>query len=228
MQVATWNMGYWGHSKAHDEAWRWLLNDLRPDIALLQECVVPDWVADDYTVIFERAYPGSRQRWGTAVVSRGLPTTPARLPEVEEWLAHLGPEAPNQCSATRLYNWFVPAEVTLEDGTKVRRRCPIDVFKYLDYRAFLDAFYRAKKPSGFSYRAFSRRAGLGAPNYLKLVIEGQRNLTADMAARSADACARDGEAARYFVALVEFNQARESDARDAAYKKLSGFRRYRR
>jgi len=97
----------------------------------------------------------------------------------------------------------------------------------MDFRAFLEAYYRAKKPAGFSYRAFSRRAGLGAPNYLKLVIDGQRNLTPEMAARFADACSLDGESAQYFLALVEFNQAQDSQARDTAYEKLSGFRRYR-
>jgi hypothetical protein len=51
MRVATWNMGYWGHSRSHDDAWRWLLNELRPDIALLQECVVPDWAFGTGTVL---------------------------------------------------------------------------------------------------------------------------------------------------------------------------------
>lgn len=70
-----------------------------------------------------------------------------------------------------------------------RRRCPIDVFSYHDYRLFLADYYQAKKPKGFSYRAFSRDAGLGAPNYLKLVIDGKRNPTGEMATRFAAACA---------------------------------------
>ena len=52
------------------------------------------------------------------------------------------------------------------------------MFRYLDYRTFLADFYAAKKKRGFSFRAFSRAAGLGAPNYLKLVISGERNLLA--------------------------------------------------
>ena len=70
-------------------------------------------------------------------------------------------------------------------AAKVRRRSPIDVFQYLDYRVFLADFYRTKKRSGFSYRAFSRAAGLGAPNYLKLVIAGKRNMSQETAARGA-------------------------------------------
>jgi uncharacterized protein (TIGR02147 family) len=109
-----------------------------------------------------------------------------------------------------------------------RRRSPIDVFGYLDYRAFLADFYKARKHKGYSYRAFSRAAGLGAPNYLKLVIAGQRNLTPPMAARFAGACGLAGEAAEYFEHLVEFNQASTAARRNASYAKIAGFDRYRR
>jgi uncharacterized protein (TIGR02147 family) len=108
-----------------------------------------------------------------------------------------------------------------------RRRCPIDVFRYLDYRSFLADFYKAKKRRGFSYRAFSRATGLGAPNYLKLVIAGERNLTPAMAGRFAASCGLSGEAAAYFQNLVEFNQAKTSAERDSSYRQLAGFRRYR-
>jgi uncharacterized protein (TIGR02147 family) len=109
-----------------------------------------------------------------------------------------------------------------------RRRSPIDVFRYLDYRAYLADYYRAKKSRGFSYRAFSRAAGLGAPNYLKLVIAGQRNLTAAMAVRFAAACGLGGEAAQYFAELVAFNQARTGEQRNRSYARLLAFSRYRR
>jgi uncharacterized protein (TIGR02147 family) len=108
-----------------------------------------------------------------------------------------------------------------------RRRGPIDVFRYLDYRVFLADLYRAKKQRGFSYRAFSRAAGLGAPNYLKLVTEGKRNLTKAMAARFAAACGLQGDAAEYFGRLVEFNQARSAAARNTSYQRLTDFGRYR-
>lgn len=109
-----------------------------------------------------------------------------------------------------------------------RRRSPIDVFRYHDYRAFLSDLYKAKKGRGFSYRAFSRAAGLGAPNYLKLVIEGQRNLTTQMAERFAEACGLSGDAAEYFQRLVEFNQASSAEQKRAGFSSISSFERYRR
>ncbi len=104
----------------------------------------------------------------------------------------------------------------------------IDVFAYLDYRAFLRDHYLAKKAArGFSYRAFSKRAGLKSPNYLKLVIDGERNLTPQMAERFAQALGLDGESLTYFVDLVAFNQAKTSTERSNQYARLTSFRGYR-
>ena len=105
-----------------------------------------------------------------------------------------------------------------------------DVFGYLDYRAYLRDYYTYRKEHGsarFSFRAFSRRAKLRSPNYLKLVMDGARNLTPEMAARFADALGLRGEEAAFFGDLVAFNQATSPSDRNAAYQRLTGFQRYR-
>ena len=102
-----------------------------------------------------------------------------------------------------------------------------DVFAYLDYRAFLRDHYESRKGRGFSFRAFARKANLGSPNYLKLVMDGERNLSGPMAARFARACGLGGAAAACFEPLVPRGQARPSTGRPAAYDRLKGFRRYR-
>ena len=105
----------------------------------------------------------------------------------------------------------------------------IDVFDYLDYRAYLRDFYAHQKATkkSFSFRSFSRKAKLSSPNHLKRVMEGDRNLTAEMASRFAKACGLGDEEAEYFENLVAFNQARTTAERSKAYAKLTGFRRYR-
>ncbi len=103
----------------------------------------------------------------------------------------------------------------------------VDVFRYLDYRAYLTAWYESKR-GRLSYRAFARRAGLGAPNYLQQVIAGKRNLTDDTARRFARACGLLDDACEYFVVLVRFNQAKTDADRNLHYADLSAFRRYRR
>lgn len=105
----------------------------------------------------------------------------------------------------------------------------VDVFQYLDYRAFLRDHYLERKAlrRGFSYRGFSRRVGISSPNYLKLVIEGARSLTPAMAARFAKACGLESESAAFFENLVAFNQARSVREREDCFARLAGFRRYR-
>jgi uncharacterized protein (TIGR02147 family) len=108
-------------------------------------------------------------------------------------------------------------------------RAPVDVFAYRDYRAFLRAYYDRRKgeKDGFSHAEFSQRIGLRSPNYLKLVIDGARNLTSELAVRFGEGCELRDDPLRYFCALVAFNQAKTARERGLHYEKLQGFRRFR-
>ncbi|UJR78839.1 TIGR02147 family protein [Sandaracinus amylolyticus] len=110
-----------------------------------------------------------------------------------------------------------------------RKAAEISVYDYLDHRAFLGDYYVAQKERGrgFSYRLFSRRAGLRSPNHLKLVIEGQRRLTPEMAVRYAAAMKLPEDESAYFLDLVAFNHARTPAERADTYQRLTGHRGYR-
>ncbi|MEQ1565540.1 MAG: TIGR02147 family protein [Myxococcota bacterium] len=103
------------------------------------------------------------------------------------------------------------------------------MFAYLDARKYLADYYAHKKrtTSGFSYRSFARRADLKSPNYLKLVIDGDRNLTPEMAHRFAAACGLSGTGLTYFVDLVSFTHARTTDEKTSCYERLLRFREHR-
>lgn len=103
------------------------------------------------------------------------------------------------------------------------------MFEYLDYRALLRDYYERSKTHhrGFSYRMFARRVGAASPNHLKRVADGDRNLSAEMAAKYAVAMGLNEEASAYFQNLVAFNQARTSLERTTAYQMLRSFSRYR-
>jgi len=90
-----------------------------------------------------------------------------------------------------------------------------NVFEYDDYRAFLKDLYTFYKDttSFFSYRYFARRAGFASPNFLKLVIEGRRNLSPDSAARCSVALKLSKPEAEFFENLVQFCQAKNSTER---------------
>ena len=108
-------------------------------------------------------------------------------------------------------------------------RAKVDVFAFRDYRAFLRAFsdrQRGEK-GGFSPAEFAKRVELRSVNYLKLVIDGQRNLTPDLAHRFGEACGLRDDSLAYFCALVAFNQAKTARERTLHYETLRGFRRFR-
>jgi uncharacterized protein (TIGR02147 family) len=112
-------------------------------------------------------------------------------------------------------------------ASKVEER--IDLFDYLEYRAFLRDYYALMKRTrrAFSFRAFSRRARLGSPNHLKRVMDGERNLSPAMATRFAEALGLHGDAAEYFVQLVRLGQAKTSAERSRVYERLKTFKAYR-
>ncbi len=105
----------------------------------------------------------------------------------------------------------------------------VNVFEYLDYREFLRDLYRHRKATeyGFSYRAFSRRAGLRSTNYLKLVMDGERNITPEMAVQFAKGCGLEDQEADYFCELVAFNQSQSAVERNRCHERLTRFREYR-
>ncbi len=82
------------------------------------------------------------------------------------------------------------------------------IFQYRDYRQFLYDFYHYKKLTNpyYSYRLFSMKAGFRAPNLLKLVMDGQRNLTRESTEKFTRALKLSDAEATYFSELVYRNQ----------------------
>lgn len=98
--------------------------------------------------------------------------------------------------------------------------------KYSDYRLYLSDFYEFKRKTmrGFNYAVFAARADIKSPNYLKLVIDGKRNLSPKMALKFAKAMSLDREKSNEFVALVQYNQALTGDERNHYLRSLAEIR----
>lgn len=96
------------------------------------------------------------------------------------------------------------------------------VADYTDYRVYLRDFFMAKKShrAGFSYRRFAALCGLKSPNYLQLVIQGERNLTPETGERVAKAIKMSAAETRYFVALLRQESAENEEKRRWAEKEL--------
>ncbi|MCI5071494.1 TIGR02147 family protein [bacterium] len=96
----------------------------------------------------------------------------------------------------------------------------INLFAYMNYRNFLRDFYQLKKRNSksFSYKLFAEKAGLNSPNYMKLIMDGKRNLTYKNLRGFCEALEFDEKQAEFFKNLVLFNQAKTEKDR-AFYQK---------
>jgi uncharacterized protein (TIGR02147 family) len=101
---------------------------------------------------------------------------------------------------------------------------------YTDYRAYLRDFYEFRREQTkyelrpYSYATFAASADIKSPNYLKLIIDGQRNLSREMAAKFARALQLNKDETEEFIALVDFTQAIEPIERNRYLKALGDIR----
>ncbi len=118
-------------------------------------------------------------------------------------------------------------ETTKEIGAK---QSPPRLNVFTDYRFFLKEFYLYKREQTrtslrpYSYATFAAAADIKSPNYLKLIIDGQRNLSPEMARKFAKAIGFAKEETEEFLALVDFTQATEPLERNRYLKVLADIR----
>lgn len=100
------------------------------------------------------------------------------------------------------------------------------IFSYLDYRLFLKDRFADLKSSrrGVSHRSLSLKAGFSSPNFLKLVMDGKRNLTEASIPKVGIAFELDEKEFNFFAKLVAFNQAKSIDKKEPAYHELKKLR----
>lgn len=93
---------------------------------------------------------------------------------------------------------------------------------FLDYRRFLAEFYAAKKERqrSFSYRIFSSKTGVASPNYMKLIIDGERSLTPPHARRVAKYCELNEAETGYFLTLVQWQQSKRPEEREVLWSEI--------
>lgn len=103
------------------------------------------------------------------------------------------------------------------------------IYHYTDYRRYLKDRYQEAKAGNpaFSFRYFSQHAGFSSPNFLKLVMDGKRNLSSDSIHKFAGAFKMSAREQRFFELLVLYNQATEPRQRQHYYQQLLEFPGYR-
>jgi uncharacterized protein (TIGR02147 family) len=103
------------------------------------------------------------------------------------------------------------------------------VYDYLDYRAFLRDHFAASKQAHahYSFRYFARKAGLQSSNFLKLVMDGKRNLGAQALEGFVKALKLGADEATFFRDLVELAQAETVADKNRAFERVAANRRFR-
>lgn len=103
-----------------------------------------------------------------------------------------------------------------------------DIFTYLNYRDYLRDYYMQAKEntSHFSYRYFAKRAGFASSNFLKLVMDGKRNISPQSVDKIAEALGLSGEEHRFLAHLVAFAQAEDAEERAQRLQAITATQRF--
>ena len=98
---------------------------------------------------------------------------------------------------------------------------------YDDFREFLKDYYSEQKKRfpHFSYRYFCKKADLTSPSHFLEIIEGKRKLTSKMLDSFIKGMALTEGDARYFTALVAYNQSKNSTEKQHFLAHLRGLKR---
>ncbi len=112
---------------------------------------------------------------------------------------------------------------------KNMKRSKLDIFTYLDFRRYLSERLAELKAENakYSLRYLSDRLGLKSKSHLKMVADGQRNLSPKLAASLADVLGLSADETAFFKALVLANQARTPADQSAALDELRRKRRFK-
>jgi uncharacterized protein (TIGR02147 family) len=104
-----------------------------------------------------------------------------------------------------------------------------DIFEFIDYRAYLRAYYEEGKAKTrvVSYRYLAKRAGFSSPSYLRHVMQGERSLGTESVEKLIDALGLREDESRYFRDLVAFGQAEGPEAKNEAFERVASHRRFR-
>lgn len=100
------------------------------------------------------------------------------------------------------------------------------IFEYTNYRKYLEDFYSEKKETkGYTYRDFSRDAGMNSSSWLLHLIKGVKNLSNESARKVARTLSLKKKETEFFHLIVKFTQAKINDEKDVYYKKIIDFKK---
>lgn len=101
-----------------------------------------------------------------------------------------------------------------------------DIFNYLDFREYLrDTIDFRRAHAAFSNRTFSRRVGFNSASFLRMVLQGKRNIRLESALRIAEGLNLNEEERQFFENLVRFGQARDETTKEKHFLEITKYRK---
>lgn len=102
-----------------------------------------------------------------------------------------------------------------------------DIFQFVDYRAFLRAYFEEQKAKSkvFSHEYFAHKAGIHSSGFLLHVMKGQRNLTKPVLLQVARAIGLNTAQTEYFEDLVSFDQAKNQTDKQYYFDRIAAKRK---
>jgi uncharacterized protein (TIGR02147 family) len=99
---------------------------------------------------------------------------------------------------------------------------PVDIFAFVNYRLFLDAYYRARKAVDprYSHRFIAAHVRTGSAGWFSDIVKGRANLNGSHVVALVGLMRLDRREADYFETLVRFDQAGSVDEKNLHYRRL--------
>lgn len=97
-----------------------------------------------------------------------------------------------------------------------------DIYRYLQYREYLQEYYNALKSADkkFSYRYFSQKVGSSSPSWLSDIIKGRINLTESYIPKLTALLELGKREIRFFKLLVAYDQASHYELKKEYLEKI--------
>jgi uncharacterized protein (TIGR02147 family) len=105
---------------------------------------------------------------------------------------------------------------------------PVNVFEYVDFRKFLEAFHAARQAEDKTFTRSRFCKELGLPNtrsYFGDIVKGLKPLSKNYVERFVQVLGLDEEEGQYFRVLVEFNQSTYDKEREQLFDRLVSMNR---
>ncbi len=117
--------------------------------------------------------------------------------------------------------------ISLHDN-QIMKRTRLNIFSYTDFRAFMHDRLKELKSddSKYSGRYIAARLSLGSRNYLRMLIDGKRNMSDKLLRNMPTAFGLDKEEDAYFKDLVRFGQAVDQETKNEALENLKRHKKF--